>query len=459
MNTIITVSGLGVLVMIVEIFRLKKILPFIVIPGIIAAMAINLMDWNFNTRYFNDMIFSDNYAIAFSGVLLGIALLWFFMSVGYFKNLTSQADQYAIVLFSLAGALIMVSYADLSMLFIGLEILSISFYILASSTKTDLRSNEAGFKYFILGAFATGFLLFGIALIYGASGTFNLQKLASYVIENNSQLPGIFYAGILLILIGLGFKVSAVPFHSWAPDVYEGSPTLITALMATMVKTAAFAALYRLFATCFVPASGYWSEIIWILAAASMLTGNIMALSQKSLKRMLAYSSIAHAGYMLLAVVAINAVSASALLLYTAAYAVASITSFAILYQVSRETKDESIAGMHGFAKAHPYQALLLIIALLSMAGIPPLAGFFAKYYLFYSALQSGYTALILLAVLSSLIGVFYYLRVIVTLFQHRDGQKPAISFSPEQTVLLTITGILTLLIGLVPNLFTDLLK
>ncbi len=458
MNAILTVTGLGVLAMIAEILRFKKALPYLVIAGIAATIGFSMLDWNTFVRYYSDMLYMDNFAVTFSCLITVVSLLWFFVSGDYFKSDATRTDHYAIILFALVGGMIMVSYADLSMLFIGLEILSISFYVLAASNKTELRSNEAGFKYFIMGAFATGFLLFGITLVYGASGTFNLQKLAAYTTAQAGQLPGIYYAGILLILVGLTFKVSAVPFHFWAPDVYEGAPTLITALMATLVKTAAFAALYRLFSTCFTPVSDFWSGVIWIMAAASMLTGNILAVAQTSLKRLLAYSSIAHAGYMLLALVAINDLSAAAILLYAAAYSIASISSFAILEIVSTQTGDESIAGMKGFTKAHPLQAFILVITMLSLAGIPPLAGFFAKYYIFFAAIQAGYIGLVIIAVLSSLIGVYYYLRVIITIFQSPASQKPPVTFLPGQTVLLVLTGLLTLLIGLAPGLLTSLL-
>jgi NADH-quinone oxidoreductase subunit N len=264
---------------------------------------------------------------------------------------------------------------------------------------------------------------------------------------------------VLLVMVGLTFKISAVPFHFWAPDVYEGSPTLITALMATLVKTAAFAALYRLFSTCFTPVTEIWTNVLWVISAATMLTGNILAVSQSSLKRMLAYSSISHAGYMLLAVISINGYSASALLMYTAAYSVASITSFALLHQISTQTGDESIEGMRGFARTNPVQAFILIITMLSMAGIPPLAGFFAKYYIFYAALQSGYIGLVLLAIISSLIGVYYYLHVVITIFQQPKHKPEPIAFNTGQAFLLVLTGLLTILLGVVPNLITSLLQ
>ncbi len=459
MNALIAVTGLGVLTMLAEIFSIRKIVSWLVIPGIILSLVFCFFDWGSSGRYFNDMVYWDNYALAFAGVLMVISLLWFILAGPYYNSKPTLADSYAIILFALAGALIMVCYANLAMLFIGIEILSISFYVLAASNKSELRSNEAGLKYFLIGAFSSGFLLFGIALIYGASATFNMQSLTVYVTTHQGSLPGIFYAGMLLMLVGMTFKVAAVPFHSWAPDVYEGAPTLITALMSTVVKTAAFAALYRLFGTCFAPISTEWSGIIWIMAAASMLAGNILAVAQNSLKRMLAYSSISHAGYMLLAVLAVNDLSAPAILLYAAAYSVASICAFTVLQQVSIHSGDESIAGLKGFAKAHPVQAFILILTMLSMAGIPPVAGFFAKYYVFYAALKSQYTGLVVIAVVSSLIGVYYYLRVVFTLFQETGNNRHSYAFGRVETFLLSLGGLLILLLGLMPNLLTGLLS
>ena len=300
----------------------------------------------------------------------------------------------------------MISFSDLTLFFIGLEILSISLYVLAASNKSDLRSNEAGLKYFLMGAFATGFLLFGIALIYGATATFNLQGIHD-ALAKGAISPLMVKTGVLLILVGLLFKVSAAPFHFWAPDVYEGSPTLVTMFMATVVKTAAFAAFYRLFSTCFISLSDTWIPVVAALSAITMLLGNIMAVFQTSFKRMLAYSSIAHAGYMMMAIAAMNEVSAGSIFLYAIAYSIGSLGAFACLHAMS-VNGDESISGLNGLGKRQPKVAIFLSLIMFSLAGIPPVAGFFAKYYLFYGALIGGYTWLVIIAVMSSLIGVYY---------------------------------------------------
>lgn len=351
----------------------------------------------------------------------------------------------------------MIGYADLSMFFIGLEILSISLYVLAGSDKKIIRSNEAGLKYFLMGAFATGFLLFGIALIYGATGSFNLAVIAQHL-QSLNTVPGFVYAGILFMLVGLTFKIAAVPFHFWAPDVYEGSPTLITAFMSTVVKTAAFAAFYRLFSTCFVSISDWWVTLLAIISALSMLTGNILAVYQQSFKRMLAYSSISHAGYMLMAIVAINQISAGAIFMYAAAYSFASIGAFACLNALSMNG-NENVSALAGLGKQKPLIAVLLSILILSMAGIPPVAGFFAKYYIFYGALQSGYIWLVIVAIISSLIGVYYYFRVIYTMFAVTPSTENKTYFNQMNPTVILICAVLVIILGVAPSLLIGLLR
>lgn len=310
----------------------------------------------------------------------------------------------------------------------------------------------------MMGAFATGFLLFGIALIYGVCGTFNLREIAIYTGQNSGNLPVIFYAGIILVLVGLLFKVAAAPFHFWAPDVYDGAPTVVTAFMATIVKTAAFAAFYRLFSTCFSSVAEWWTPLIAIISAITMLLGNILAVYQKSLKRMLAYSSIAHAGYILMAVASLNQTSPGAILLYTAAYSLASIGMFTVLNVIGSSINDESISGLKGFSKSHPFASVLISICMLSMAGIPPVAGFFAKYYIFYAALKSDFMWLVLTAVLSSLIGVYYYFKVIIAMYQTDGKENITFSFDGINFLVLLLTGILTLALGIAPAFVINLL-
>ncbi len=458
MKAIIILSALGLATMFAGIYANKKLLLPLVLLGLIAACVFNNLGWNLNYRVYHDMLFFDNNAIAFGNLILGIAFLVFLLSGDYFKNnLEHLEDNYSIIIFSLVGAMLMVSFSNLAMLFIGIETLSISLYVLAGSKKNSLASNEAALKYFLLGSFATGFLLFGIVLIYGASGTFHLQGITDYVILNRGALPTIFHLGILFVMIGLAFKVSVVPFHFWTADVYEGSPTIITAFMATVVKIAGFAAFLRLFLTCFSSISAHFVPILCILSVLTMFLGNITAVYQNNFKRMLAFSSIAHAGYMLLAVIALKKESYLAILLYTAAYSFATIAAFAVLMVIKSNHGNDSIENFNGLAKRNPLMAFALTVAMLSLAGIPVTAGFFAKYYLFSTALSTGYTWLIVLAVINSAIGVVYYFRVIIASY-FKDGETAAIHLGSIYKLVLILCTIAIFLLGIFPNLLIDLL-
>jgi NADH-quinone oxidoreductase subunit N len=457
MNTLIIISLLGVLAMMADALQFKKALLPIIVAGLVAGLAFAISSWNTNLSYYHEMVLFNNYALAFTSLMIVTTLLWMIISKHYFSSSSNMAEHAALVLFVLTGAIIMTAFSDLSMFFVGLEILSISLYVLAASNKSELRSNEAGMKYFLMGAFATGFLLFGIALIYGATATFNLAKIASFISisEAAGNTPMFVYAGVLLIMVGLLFKVSAAPFHFWAPDVYEGAPTVITAFMATVVKTAAFAAFYRLFSTCFVDLSGFWSNTMAVIAACTMIGGNVLAVYQKSLKRMMAYSSIAHAGYMLMAIVAMNKISANAIFMYTAAYSIASIGMFALM-QAMTASGDESVDSLKGLAKNNKGIIVFISALVFSMAGIPPMAGFFAKYYIFLGAMQSGYQWLTMIAVLSSLIGVYYYFRVIFVSLQD-NNESNGLTLNSGQWVLIIASSLLSLAIGLAPAMLSTL--
>jgi NADH-quinone oxidoreductase subunit N len=298
-------------------------------------------------------------------------------------------------------------------------------------------SNESGFKYFLMGSFATGFLLFGITLIYGVTGSFDLITIQQHL--STSGETGLAIAGVLLLLVGLSFKSSLAPFHFWAPDVYEGAPTTITTYMATVVKTAAFAAFFRLFSTCFAGMAGNWTDVIWWMVVLTLFVGNISAVRQKSLKRMLAYSSVAHAGYIAIAIASLSAKSASAIFFYTFTYSISSISAFTILFIVSRHKGSKDILAFQGIGKANPLLSFAMTVSVLSLAGIPPTAGFFAKYYIFLNAINNGNTLLVLLAV--------------IAMYTKPEQQLVPIPTNLLQRIVLVITTILTLLFGLFPNL------
>jgi NADH-quinone oxidoreductase subunit N len=458
MNAVYVLSGLGIFSLIAEILNFRKILFPVVILGLLASASLLVFDWGTSADYYSNMLKFDNYALAFSAAISVIAMLWFLMSRDYFQNNTHVTDHFALVLFALVGAVFMVSYSNLAMLFLGLEILSISLYILAGSKMTDIFSNEASFKYFLMGSFATGFLLFGIALIYGVTGSFDIFVIANKVLTPNSETNALLYTGVLMMLVGLAFKISAVPFHFWAPDVYEGAPTVVTAFMSTIVKIAAFAAFFRLFYTAFKPVAPQWVDVAQVLTILTLIVSNVTAVYQHSVKRILAYSSIAHAGYMLITLVALSEVSSGAILYYVISYSVASIAAFTVLHNVAFENENAIVDSFNGLAKRNPFLAFTMAVALLSLAGIPPLAGFFAKYYIFTVAFQSGYTGLIFLAIITSLIGIYYYFRIIIAMYLKTSDNNTTIEVPVLNQILLVICLILSVVLGIVPDVIFNLI-
>lgn len=459
---LLIIGGLGMLAMLAQIFRLKKILLPLTLIGIAAALISNIMEWNsaFHYVYFDNMISFDRPALAFSGVILFTALLWFTLAHSYFNSGTHQVDHYILVLFALVGALMLCAFTNMTTLFLGVEILSIPMYVLAASKKGSTRSNEAGFKYLIMGSFSSGFLLFGIALIYGASGSFDLIEISNYIQDNLYNLPLFIYVGVIFILIAMAFKVSAAPFHFWAPDVYEGSPTLITALMSTVVKTAAFAAFMRLYLMAFADLASFWTDLLSIIIALSLIIANLSAAMQSSVKRMLAYSSISHAAFMLMVILANQRsnMSVDAILYYSLAYSIGSLGAFAVLYHISKEGS-EDYAAFNGLAKRNPFMALCMTIAMLSLAGIPVTAGFFAKYFVFTTMIGTTYKWLLVLAILSSVVGAYYYLKVIIAMYFSPSSGKEENRVENSHKFVMGLSLLLTLLLGLFPSLVAEIFK
>jgi len=458
MKALILTSVLGIFAMISEIIGLKKILWYIAVLGVVGIFILTLSDWNLSDTFFYGMMNFDKYAVLFTSLILLLTLLWLFISRETYETEFNRADHYALILFSAVGGIVLSSYTNLAMLFLGIEILSIPMYILAGSNKKDLSSNEASLKYFMMGAFATGILLFGIALVYGATGSFSLHKIAAYVAANQGGLPTIFYTGILLIIIGLSFKVSAVPFHFWAPDVYQGAPTIITAFMATLVKTSAFAGFYRLFNYCLGAGNPHFYTTIAIISAVTILLGNILAINQTSVKRMLAYSGIAQAGYMLMTFLVLNEQSTIALLFYLASYSVATLCAFAVLNTVSKARKNEGFEAFNSLGKSHPLLAIIMTISMLSLAGIPPAVGFFSKFYLFATVLNTGTQSsawMVAIAIIGSLISVYYYFKLIMAMYAKEGEIKTYQVNFMYKTVLVIMTAAIILL-GISPGMIID---
>lgn len=459
MSAIITLSLLAILVLYLGLFKAHKALLPVSLLGLVAAVVFSGVQWGTAAEpLYSGMVLFDHFAVAFSVICVVLTALVLLLSKDYFdKSSPHVAEYYALILFSLTGAVLVVSFHNLAMLFIGIEIMSVALYILAGIRKKDFASNEAALKYFLMGAFSTGFLLFGIALLYGASGSFDLAAIKDYVVANPQEVSPLFYAGILLLTVGLAFKVGAAPFHFWTPDVYDGAPILVTIFMATVVKTAAFGGFLRLFYFCFVPLQDFWMPVLLVMTIITLFVGNITAIVQQSVKRMLAYSSISHAGYLLFAIVAIGATSADSVLFYATAYSLSTIIAFGALILVKQATGSEHFEAFNGLAKKNPYLALAITIAMLSLAGIPLTAGFIGKFMMFSGVLADYQVLLVVLAVINAAMGIFYYFRVIVAMY-FRPIDRDTIAISGPYRAVFFVAALITLLLGVYPAWFIGLI-
>jgi len=414
---------------------------------------------------FNGMVVLDGFSIFVNALLIVSGLLGIALAYGYVKRMgIERGEYYTLLLFSVTGMMLMAQATDLIVVFLALELLSIPLYVLAAFARPKVESEEAGLKYFLLGAFSTGFVVYGIALIFGATGSTSL----SAIVESASSLtsspstgsggPLFLTIGAALLLIGFGFKVAAVPFHMWTPDVYQGAPTAVTAFMSSGAKIAGFAALLRVFATAFPSIATDMTDIFWALAALTMILGNVVAISQTDIKRLLAYSSIAHAGYILMAfvpygdpnpLVASDAIAAG--LFYLVSYAFTNFGAWGVVIALEKsEGRGLEIKDYDGLAKKHPALAACMVVFMLSFIGLPPTLGMVGKFYLFRSVLAGGFTWLAIIGVLTSLVSAFYYLRVVVTMYM-KDGEPTA---ERETWLDMTtgVTAIVTVVISLAPQ-------
>ncbi|ETZ24415.1 NADH-quinone oxidoreductase subunit N [Pedobacter sp. V48] len=457
MNIIITITVTALVVLYAGLFKAKKALLPITLIGLLISLGFVATSWNTNQTYFG-MMQMDNFALAFSGITILGTLFVFLLTQNYFAaDSENIAEYFTLILFALAGIIIMVSYKNMSMLFIGIEIMSVCLYILAGIRKSNFASNEASLKYFLMGAFSTGFLLFGITLIYGATGSFDLETINQYLVGNYKSISPLFYPGVILMLIGLSFKIGAAPFHFWTPDVYEGAPTLITTFMSTVVKTAGFAALLRLFADTFAPLHDFWLPPLIAIVCITLFIGNVTALFQKNFKRMLAYSSISHAGYLLFSLVTLSANSSNNVLVYAAAYTFASIIAFAVLIMVKQKTGNDHFDSFNGLAKRNPLTALVLTIAMLSLAGIPLTAGFIGKYLMFLNVMGEYQILLVAFAILNALVGFYYYFKVIVAMY-FKEGNEIELEVPLQYKAVLVFSVVITLFLGVYPAVILNLI-
>lgn len=454
MGAIITLSLLGILLLYLGLYKAKNALLPVTIVGLLVAFGFEACAWGKETvPAYHGMVLFDHFALSFSMLCILLTVLILFLSRAYFSAISNHvAEYYCLIVFSLTGALLVSSYHNFAMLFIGIETMSVALYILAGIRKRDLYSNEASLKYFIMGAFSTGFLLFGITLLYGATGTFDLTGVRQYVIDTQ-QISPLFYGGILLLLIGLCFKIGAAPFHFWTPDVYDGAPILVTTFMSTVVKVASFAGFLRLFDYVFGALNDFWTPVLLVIIVITLFVGNISALMQTSFKRMMAYSSISHAGYMLFAILSLGPNSTSSVFVYALAYSLSSIVAFGALMLVKKSKGSDQFIAFNGLGKSNPLLAAILSLAMFSLAGIPLTAGFIGKFMMFTNVMGDYHLILLGLAAVNAIIGVFYYLRVIVHMYfkTAEDGVEDFVMPLNFKAVFI-VAAILTLLIGIYPD-------
>ena len=399
----------------------------------------------------NPLIQLDRFANFSIALVCGAALLCCLLSVAYLAELRiNHGEYYALILLATAGMVLLVSAVDLVSVFLGIELMSIPLYVLAGFDRRKLRSNESALKYFLVGSFASALLLYGMALLFGATGHTDFEGIrAAFDVGNPLAM-----IGLGLVIVGFTFKISSVPFHQWTPDVYEGAPTSVTAFMSVTVKVAAFAAMVRIVIRAFDPAAESLSEMLWVLAVLTMVLGNVMAVIQDNVKRMLAYSSIAHAGYLLIGFVAATEQAYSALMFYLVVYVFMNLGAFAVIVALANRGQDsDRIGDFAGLAESRPGLAALMTLFMLALAGIPGTGGFMAKFALFGAAVEAGQVNIIIIAVLASLVSVFYYLRLPVAMYMREPGEeKPRAELSSGEWAVLAICAVAVILLGIFPN-------
>lgn len=458
MNAIILTALWGVIMMVGGVFFKKSTTPkYWAITGIVLVLIANILEFlghpffNINTR---GMLKFDSFGLHFNTIAFICTLLFFILNGNDFEKIGMHISEYfALMFFVLCGLSILSSFNTLLLLFLGIEILSIPSYILTGSDKRNLKGNEASLKYFLMGAFSTGLMLMGIALIYGGNtlGSFYIDSLNL----GSGKLPILILAGLVLLLVAMSFKVSAAPFHFWGPDVYDGAPAVVSSFMMTIVKIAGFIAFIRLFKSSFGNIHQQWQTLIVVIIAATLIIGNVTAVFQRSVKRMLAYSSISHAGFMMFALFALNDTAQEALLLYAAAYTIATIGIFAVIIKMA----DYSIEGFNGLGKKQPLLAFTATIFLLSLTGIPLTAGFTAKFYVLMAAVKDGHQIwLVVLAVLCAAISAIYYFRVIQAIYfkEPVQGINDEIKVTSSFKFMLLVTVALIILLGVLPGVLID---
>ena len=462
MPEIIVLAGACLLILLdLVLYKNQKgIIGYLSLLIILIAGAGTLILSSPSVEIFDRMFVVDGYSTFFKMIFYLSTFLAVLLSINYIKiEGVEYGEYYILMLFALSGMMVMASSIDLLSIYVGLELMALSIYILTGFKQYNGRSNEAAMKYVILGAFSSGILLYGISLVYGLTGTTQLADIAGILKQQGNLDIGLVLA-IIFLIAGFGFKVAAVPFHMWAPDVYEGAPTSITAFMSVGPKAASFAVILRVFLEALQPVSASWTTLIAILSVVTMATGSIIALSQTNIKRMLAYSSIAHAGYALLGLVAGGADGIASVMLYMLIYAFMNMGIFGTIILLRKgDFKAENIEDYTGLAKVNRGAAFLMLIFLFSLAGIPPTAGFIGKFYIFMSLIKTGYVSLAIIAVIMSVISAYFYIRIVMLIYMKEPVREFDLARSPANSIALIIAVIGTIIIGILPAWFLEMAK
>lgn len=456
---LLIVSGVAIALLVIDLMlphNKKYLSSWIAMGGIVWALWRTLAQWGAVQHGYSGMVALDSLSTFFNVLFLASTGVVILLSHPFLKKEdVEHSEYYALLLFATAGMMILASGLDLITLFLGIEVLSISLYILAGYRRNSDASNEAAMKYFLLGAFSSAVLLYGIALTYGATGTTSILKIADVLGNTATPVPeGLLYAGLALILVGLAFKVAAAPFHMWTPDVYEGAPTPITAFMSAGPKAGAFAAIVRVFFVAFGPVHAEWDAVLTVITVLTMTVGNVAAIAQTNVKRMLAYSSIAHTGYVLIGIVSGGVIGGTGALFYLLAYVTMNLGAFAVIILVEHQgEKGDELKDYAGLGFRYPILGALLSLFMISLSGIPPTVGFVGKLYLFGAAVSSGHILLAVFGVLNSAVSVFYYLRLMVLMYMREPQEAlPKLRVPITLALVLLITAVGTLLPGLWPS-------
>jgi len=456
---VLSVFAMGVLVLDLWAGKNKTLLMFVSLVGLLMTAISAFAKHPIPAFAFTDSYTVDHLSLFFICIFTLSSALTILLSSEYNEREGIKAGEYySLILLCTVGMILLASSTDMIMIFLGVEIVSICLYVLAGIRRENTASNEAALKYFLLGAFATGFLLYGMTLVYGSTGSTNLFKIAEFIKSDSAQSNPLLLMGIVLLVIGFGFKVAAAPFHMWAPDVYQGAPTPVTAFMSVGPKAAAFAAFFRIFSEAVPDLAPSWEILLCTIAVLSMIVGNLGAIMQTNIKRMLAFSSISHAGYLLIAVIAKSSLSGSSLLFYMLSYAFTTFGAFGIIILLGRKGEENlELENYSGLAYKHPLMALSMTVFLLSLGGMPPFAGFVAKFYIFSAAIEEGFVTLVIIAVLNSAISFYYYLKVVVFMYMKEPAGEFQISLTP-MTLFVVVLGLIgTIQLGIFPDTIISL--